>query len=740
AQSTFPIGSWREHLPYEQMIQVGESNGLIWAATPYALVRIDPETNTLERKSRITGLAEGRISKIAVYEAGVVVAYTNSNIDILEGDKVHHVPDFFRSTISGDKTINNIFISGNEAYVSTGLGILVLDLEKKEISNTYIIGSNGNKSAVFAVTIFDSLLYAATGEGLKRMNQKTLNPADYASWETVSVSPAPGGIFSFSGQLFFHRNDSLFILSKDTARFIYSDGWNIVDANPLSGQLLLAETKGNTGRIVEITVEGMVTKILMDDRYTSSPGQATFFRNRYWIADSVSGLSFMQGAAFEREHINGPGAISSGEIRESKGIIWVAAGGVNSLWRPEGKPGGLFSYNGEGWTNFTANSNALPDSISDIISIAIDPVDQSVWAGSFGGGLMHISSANELQIYSQNSPLEPALFSPGKYFISGLAFDREGNLWISNYGSARPLVVKKKDNTWQKFSVPLPLVENGLSAIVIDAFNQKWIISPRGNGLLVFNHGESLSNTGDDRYKSFRMGTGAGNLPDDEVLSIAIDKNGFVWIGTANGIGIVQCPGEVFTPRQCETIRPVVSQGNFNGYLFEGQRVQAIAIDGANRKWIGTKNGVWLISPDGEKTIQRFTTDNSPLPDNDITAIAINSQTGEVFFSTAAGIYSYRSDATENTGSSNDLLIFPNPVPPGYTGTIGIRGVSANGIIKITTPDGRLVFQTNSLGGQAVWNGRDYRGRSVASGIYLVFETDELKKDRLAGKIVFISK
>jgi ligand-binding sensor domain-containing protein len=313
-------------------------------------------------------------------------------------------------------------------------------------------------------------------------------------------------------------------------------------------------------------------------------------------------------------------------------------------------------------------------------------------------------------------------------------------LWIANYGAHQPIAVRKKDGSWRSFFIPWSIPENAVGQIVVDDVNQKWIVAPNGNGLFCFNHGQTIDNPGDDLWKWYRTGKGNGNLPDNQVLSIARDKNGFIWVGTRQGIGIIQCPQEVFTAAGCEAILPVVQQDNFAGYLFSDEQVQCIAVDGADRKWIGTKNGAWLISADGAKTITRFTAANSPLLSDDIRQIAIDGNSGEIFFATDKGICSFRGTATEGNTSNTNVLAFPNPVPPGYTGTIAIRGVANNAIVKIAEMDGRLVFQTRALGGQAIWNGKDYKGRTISTGIYLVLISDDNKQEKTVTKIVFIKK
>jgi hypothetical protein len=169
--------------------------------------------------------------------------------------------------------------------------------------------------------------------------------------------------------------------------------------------------------------------------------------------------------------------------------------------------------------------------------------------------------------------------------------------------------------------------------------------------------------------------------------------------------------------------------------------VQTIAVDGADRKWVGHKKRRWLIKRRQQKklfiVLQKAIV---RLLSNDVKQIAIDGKTGEVFFATASGICSFRCTATETTETSNEGLVFPNPVPPGYTGTIAIRGVANNAIVKITELNGRLVYQTRAQGSQAIWNGKDYKGHTISTGIYLVFTSDENHQQKLVTKIVFIQK
>lgn len=742
-----PIGQWRDHLPWQQVTGVSNTTSKIWAATPYSIFSVDPLDNTIERYSKINGLSETGISAFGAEATGnrVIIAYNNSNIDVLNESNVTNISALKNSPVSGDKTVYSVFIDQQLAWLATGFGIVVINLEKKEVKDTYIIGANGAGIKVNAIARDGSFYYAATTEGLKKAPVSGANLADFRNWQLISgANGLPAGpvqsVISVQNNILVVKNDSLLLQSGNTWAFFYTGGWTINNCTVSNNKILISEVRNNTGRIVILTPAGITEKTIQDIKLTTTPKQAIVFDNEYWIADSVAGLSTFSGTAFTRILPDAPPAIATGSMQVLNNTLCVTAGAVNANWEGINNKNGFFTFSNNAWNYFNSTTYPAFDSLPDLISVAIDPVNESIWAGSFGGGLVNIKNNNTFTVYKQNSAIQPAYFATTSYRVSGLAFDADNNLWIANYGATEPVHVKKADGSWRSFIIPYAISEQAVSQIVIDDNNQKWIVLPKSNGLVCFNHGTTIDNPGDDRWKLYRSGKGNGNLPDNNVLCVAKDKNNFIWVGTAKGIGVIQCTQDVFTTAACEAVLPVVQQDNFAGYLFSDEQVQAIAVDGADRKWVGTQNGVWLISSDAAKTIYQFTESNSSLLSNDVKQIAIDNKTGEVFFATAKGICSFRSTATETTATNSDVLVFPNPVPPGYNGTIAIRGIANNAIVKITEMDGRLVYETRALGGQAIWNGKDYKGRTISSGIYLVLVSDDNHQQKLATKIVFVQK
>jgi hypothetical protein len=742
-----PIGLWREHLPYHSAVDVTASDNKVYCATPFSLFSVDLSTNEVERISKVAGLSETGISTIRYNPLSkkLLVTYTNSNIDLIDEKGIHNIPDLKRENSSGDKTIYHIFPDGNRWYLSTGIGVVVVDGDKPEIRDSWFIGSSGNFIKTNTFTKNNNFFYAATDEGLKKISTTNNNPADFSNWQNISganglSSSACKSVVNFSGKTIALQNDSLFAENGNSWNLFFANGWPVLSITISENKLFVCQRQQNgKSQVLVLGTDGSVQRTIQQNGVTDFPQKAITVNNTIWIADLYDGLSKWTGNHYETYKLNSPEDVATGRMTAYNNAVYVSAGSVNNAWNYQYNRAGVFKLGDGNWTNYNQFNFPLLDTLMDFITVAVDPRDESVWAGSYGGGLLHIKKDGKFEIFKQNSPIKETVGDPGSYRVSGLAFDANNNLWVSNFGSNLQLHVLKKDESWKSFSAPFPLSENAAGETLVDDANQKWIVSPKGNGLIVFNDNNTIDNTSDDKWKIYKQGNGLGNLPSNEVLSIAKDKSGFIWIGTTNGICVIQCPQDAVT-RGCDAIWPVINEGSFANYLFKGQDVRSIAIDGADRKWIATSNGVWLMNADGDKVIEHFTEQNSPLLSSDVKSIAVNGATGEVFFATAKGISSFRGTATNAEATKNNVLVFPNPVPPAYNGNIGIRGMPENSVVKITETNGRLVYQTRSLGGQAVWNGKDYKGRQASSGIYLVIAEDENKQEKVVAKIVFISK
>jgi len=430
-------------------------------------------------------------------------------------------------------------------------------------------------------------------------------------------------------------------------------------------------------------------------------------QNTIWIADSLNGL-IVKNTETKNINLGGP----SEKIR--------GTGFVNSeyLLAPFGeKVGGFSSYSDAGWKNYTKlNGINLPV----INSASIDPIDASWWFTA-GATLLHYNiSSNSIETISPN-------IVTGNY--THIQFSKDGIFWGLQDGQG---LVQKQDNKWTSIPLPNNYLKNGLKKMVVNSQGQAWIPGPANQGLYVY---QSNKYFGTAIWKQLNTSKSSGNLPSNTVLSVAQDNTGSIWVGTDNGIGIFNC-GDI-SKDICDAYLPTIKNTNgFLGLLLQRESVNCMAVDGANRKWVGTQNGVWLLSADGSSIIEHFTKNNSPLPNDTILQILVEPKYGEVFFNTANEMVSYRGFATEGSSTQSEIKIFPNPVPPNYNGPIAFRGLVENALVKITDINGSLVFETRALGGQAIWNGKSLTGNKVATGIYLVFVRDDLGNEKSVGKIV----
>ncbi len=304
-----------------------------------------------------------------------------------------------------------------------------------------------------------------------------------------------------------------------------------------------------------------------------------------------------------------------------------------------------------------------------------------------------------------------------------LKADLQGKFWIADKKNG---LLSNLEGSYKSYSPESldTLYSRRKDSIVVDAEGNTWTRSAGFGGIIV----KSVNN----QQKFITTGVGFGNLPSTNVKTIALDKDGQMWVGTDRGVVVFDNPALVFSGKSFDAYSPVFERRRLLG----NETVTAIGIDGGNRKWIGTLNGIFLFNADATELITNFTENNSPLPSNAIEYITLEPK-GNVFIRTANGLVSYRGTATESTSSQaeNTVKVFPNPVRPAYDGQIGIEGLVENAFVKITDTAGNLVYETRASGGTAVWNGRLLDGRRASTGIYLIFSANSKGEETLVSRL-----
>ncbi len=379
--------------------------------------------------------------------------------------------------------------------------------------------------------------------------------------------------------------------------------------------------------------------------------------------------------------------------------------------------------------------------MTDFVSITFDPNDEKrYFLCSWTKGLVEFRQDQFYKSYNETNSTMVPIDGSEMIRTGSAAFDGNGNLWVTNSLASKCLHVMTKDGRWTGFSFP-NMVKN-ITKLIVTSSGKKWMVLGQSGGLFVFDDNGTPEDKTDDRYKHLTVCNENGETVSNDVYSIAEDKNGYIWVGTAKGVVVYYNPDKVFDNstfwgRQIKVPR---NDGTDNAdILLSADVVTAICVDGANNKWFGTQNGgAYYTSSDGIETIHNFNTTNSAIPSDNILAISIVPETGDVFFATPKGIISYRGTATEGSETYDEILAFPNPVRSDYYGPITIKGLVAGSIVKIADIAGNIVYEAKSTGGQLVWDGRNLNGNRVASGVYIVFASTEIGEQKSTTKILFL--
>lgn len=729
-----PIGFWRAHFAFNNGIYTQEVGNKVFVATQNGFYSVDKPDLGLITYSKSDGFSDvfAHVFDYSQQYNALFIGYRGGKIDLLQNNTIYPIQDLFTRNIE----INDFYINGNICYISHSQGVSEYNILRKEFRNNYKdIGQPGCvQIASNSVTILNQQIFVASNLGVQKASlagNQILG--DCNNWENI-MPTACNHLVTFRGMVWGTFADNT---------LKYLDGTNWVTFHTDTD--IISSLEVNHGKIILARDRNI---IIVDEalniQTVPSNGQNHVIMDSegfLWLAKNIYSSIKMNPATMQLSFIlpNGPATSDAFRLYNHDKTMWVATGGLNEVGGALFKNSGFFSYTDDYWTSYSDNNVANWMVFKDIMDIETSPRTGNQWIASLDSGLIEFNAEKKEVVKhfnAANSTLRNA--DPGKSnpAVSGLEFDENWNLWVSNYRAQRQLSVFTKDFKWYSFNIGS---RKSVTDVLVDKYNQVWLTSPREGGIYVFNYGKTIENPNDgDQVKDLSTASGNGALPDNNIICITEDKEGQIWIGTNNGVAVFAEPSLLFSEYNFDAAQIWIENGDESGYLLAGQAVTCIAVDGGNRKWFGTRNGAYLTSPDGDEIIAYFTTKNSPLISNDIKDIEVNGATGEVFFATDKGIVSYRSTATEGLTKHGDVYAYPNPVKPGYDGPIAITGLVRDASVKITDITGKLVFETQAEGGQAIWNGKNFNGDKANSGVYMVFSTSADGTETAVTKILIV--
>lgn len=762
--SQVPVGSFRAHPSMHAFFSVAVDSSTIYAASTNGLMMVDKQTIYDEEPdistwTKVDGLSDIDIVKIFFEKQhkALIICYINGNIDVIREDQLTNVRDVKDKSINASKQIQNCrFFDGN-AYLVYPFGVVILNLDEYVVMDTWFTKRQNQQLTPTDIARDGEHYYISTTEGLFSMPITSPMLSDFTLWteeDTRSIS----FLSAISEKVFAIRKRADESSEEtDTLLMKTPNGWVATEKTYMyvhsmsqsNDTLLICDW--NYVELLDNDLNRMYLATWYEGENFPDARDGVLDGDNIWVADHAFGLvqNNMRFFSYKFFSTQGPYEDYVEKATSLNGIVAAVHGSRrgSTSYAPAYRFPSLSWFQGQEWhTNSTDFINYdTTHFTADFTGVAINPKDETEWCiASWDNGIFKCKNQHPIAHFNAvNSPLDSTEY--GRTPVSGVQYDKHGNIWMTNSYCQNMLKMMEPNGTWHSYNITagtgfVSLEDVVAENLLIDSRGYKWVNFPRSGikyNLIAFSENDTYDNYGDDRLARIDMNA-AAEVSSSTVYCMAEDLDGEIWIGTDKGVKVIYYPGKIFNggvyPRNI-----LLEQDGYVSVLLEYEDVTAIAVDGANRKWIGTgKAGVFLMSENGQEQFLHFTAEDDPLFSNQIVDININQLTGEVFFATAKGLVSYRGTATGGFETYEDLPVFPNPVPHGYTGYVSVNGLKENSLCKITDSSGRLVWQGYSNGGQLVWEGKDHFGHRPATGVYYVMASDETGKEKIVTKFVFV--
>lgn len=740
---------WEGYFSYNEVRDLSESENRLFAACETALFSKNRSTNEIKTFNTVDGLSGETISTIyhsqqfnrtfVGHDNGLLIMINEATeeITLLVGirDQAGGIPP-------NKKKINHIYEYNSKLYISTDFALVEFKLTDFTFGDTFYISPTGAQAEVLETTVLNEEIYAVTlNHGIRKAPLSNPNLVNFESWQTFN-GDFWRGIVTFNEQLVaINSNNIIYRFIGTSPSIVLNIGQPFLDLRSRGDKLIAATA---TRVIVMNESFGQMASI----QNTSIPDLTSNFTSATIIGDSIYIGTFENGvietsvtnpSTFEVLLPQGPNKNNIFSITVTpSGTLWATYGDYSQFNNPYPLDEyGISKLAEAQWLNIPYEELLGAKSI---VRITVNPTNENiVYASSYFSGLLKLEDDVATTLYNAtNSSLESLVLAGNPTYgpdirIEQTAFDRDGNLWASNGLIANMFKVMRANGQWQSYDVSDVLGGfTGNSRMSVDKNNTKWLCT-LDEGLIAFN--ENFNN----RLIKITEGQNEGNLPSSAVQCAVVDNRNQLWIGTRRGLRILPSVDRFLNEDELTTNSIIILDDGLAQELLFGQFVTDIAVDGANNKWIGTADaGVFQFSPNGQQTLQRFTTANSPLPSNVINDIEINGTTGEVFIATAKGMVSFKGTSTKPNDNLQNVYVYPNPVRPGFEGTVKISGLTSKANVKITDIEGNLVYEEISEGGTIEWDTRAFGKYKVASGVYMIFISTDDAMDTTVKKVMVV--
>lgn len=733
---------WKDLFSYHNVLKIVEDGNTLIAATENGIFYYNMVSGELKKLSKANGLHDIDITAFdynPLTNTGLV-GYRNGSMDIITPNAIQYVVDIpIAQGYNGDKKINHIYIDGHKAVVSVNYGVSIFDLRKKEFGQTAFFNLGNQYLAANESVIMDNYVYTATPQGVKTHEINVSFPV-FNDWTTVLAGnftqmEARNNLLVFGNpsQVFYGQNGNFSTVNQ---------AFNQVKDITVHRDIFIVTDEKN---LYPFTSAGATLGTVSMEEKLNTGIQAN---GKFFAGTQTNGI---KSSSQQKIFPDGPYANRAYKMEILDDKFWISTGARKDRYngaQPDPRNLGFYFFNGNQWvySSYFLDTQTPTMNVVDVVPnpTNIHEVFFTNFTETQGQGIykMKYNDANKdfdfEKLYEAPIP-EKWLNRP-----TGLAFDEKNNLFctMSVYSenpstfNAGMMVYDKANDTFRGVSYKIshstqkPLLYEG----------KLWVPLPRTNHLFVYDYKDTPLTFGDDKTTIISAENG---LPTNSngVISVAVDKNDDVWIGTNSGLRVLRNASESIQEANPTVENIVITQNNIAEELFRDSEINQIAVDDGNQKWVSVAGGgVYYLSADGEKVLAHFTKENSPLPTNSVTDIKIDKKTGIVYFVTFNGIVSYQGNVAEVGKGFSKIVVYPNPVvTANFRGVVTIKGLAEKTNIRIADAAGNLVHSAVARGGYYEWNLNNERGNRVASGVYFILMTNEDGTETATAKLAVVN-
>ena len=391
--SQVEMGKWRTHFAYNNASQIAQSENKIFAVSEGALFSVDKTDEVIEFYSKLSGLNGSNISNIEYDTTNklLIIIYANGNIDVMDAGGVSNIPDLYNKQMSASKAVNQIQFYQGKAYLSCNFGIIVLNMQKKEVADTYYIGDNASEVKVLNTTVHNGTIYALTASKIYNASISETSLVNYQYWSTTTNLPGSGdfqSIASFDTQLILLRGGKLY--KQDS-----NNNWSALLPTVTVTNFTVSNGSLNvfSGNKVYL-VDNLLNTIEVPDIGTLTDAEYDVKNNTYWFAANAQGVaSYKAGAIPKYYKPAGPAVNSPWDMTFAGKKLFVVPGGRWSA--PYNTPGVVMIYENGVWSNIygsTIHAQTNFD-VLDFMNTAVDPLDNKhFFVTAYGNGLFEFKN------------------------------------------------------------------------------------------------------------------------------------------------------------------------------------------------------------------------------------------------------------------------------------------------------------------------------------------------------------